>query len=95
MLLQSAHLLLKEEYLDLGTALLLSLFTRLLLAGGPCCLAAFPGARSEMKAEVSLLYNRSHLSGGRELERIELSRSQNLTNWKEGEGFSILLFFYR
>lgn len=54
MLLQSAHLL-KEEYLDLGTALLLSLFTRLLLAGGPCCLAAFPGARSEMKAEVCSL----------------------------------------
>ena len=55
MLLQSAHLL-KEEYFDLGTALLLSLFTRLLLllAGRPCCLAAFPGASSEMKAEVSL-----------------------------------------
>ena len=50
------HMLLKSTEIgfDLGTALLLSLFTRLLLAGGPCCLAAFPGASSEMKAEVSL-----------------------------------------
>ena len=53
MLLQSAHLL-KEEYFYLGTSLLLSLFTRLLITGRPCCLAAFPGASSEMKAEVSL-----------------------------------------
>ena len=33
--------------LDLGTALLLDLFTGLPLAGGPCCLAAFSGASSE------------------------------------------------
>lgn len=42
----SAHIL-QEQYFDLGTALLLDLFTGLPLAGGPCCLATFSGASSE------------------------------------------------